>query len=381
MLSEISPTEALGFWRLAARALCVNHLPRQQGQGGTIRLREKEILQTIFDHIPVMITFIGADGRVKLVNREWVRTFGWSPQQIQNQKLDILAEFYPDPAEQKRLFDFIANSQGQSTEFRPRLRDGRIIDTTWAMVRLSDGTAIAIGRDISDQKLAQEGLRISREQLRALSARLESLREEERIRMSREIHDELGQRMTALKMDLQWLERRIGELEGVPGVNQLLDRSVGATELIDELLRSIQEIVADIRPCVLDQLGLGPALQFEARRFEQRYGTRCDVHLPEPEPLGSKEVSTALFRIFKECLTNIARHGGATHVAVKLSGVRDELILIVRDNGHGITDAEVNSPASLGILGMRERAALLGGRLEIQGGSFGTIVTVRVPAG
>ena len=93
-------------------------------------MREKEILQTIFDHIPLMITFIGADGRVKLVNREWVRTFGWSAQQVQNQKLDILTEFYPDPIEQKRLFDFVANSQGQWTEFRPRLRDGRIITDT-----------------------------------------------------------------------------------------------------------------------------------------------------------------------------------------------------------------------------------------------------------
>ena len=343
-------------------------------------MREKEILQTIFDHIPLLITFIGADGRVKLVNREWVRTFGWSAQQVQNQKLDILTEFYPDPIEQKRLFDFVANSQGQWTEFRPRLRDGRIIDTTWAMVRLSDGTAIGIGRDISDQKRAQEGLRISREQLRALSARLESLREEERIRMSREIHDELGQRLTALKMDLLWLERRIGELEGVPAVNQLLDRSVGATELIDELLRSIQEIVSDIRPCVLDQLGLGAALQFEARRFQQRYGTLCDVQLPEPEPLGSKEVSTALFRIFKECLTNVARHAGARRIAVELSGAPNELVLTVRDNGRGITEAELNSPASLGILGMRERAALLRGTLTIEGGASGTIVTVRVPA-
>ena len=234
--------------------------------------------------------------------------------------------------------------------------------------------------EIAERKDVENKLHGSRERLRALTARLESLREEERIRVAREIHDELGQTLTALKMDLLWMERKLGELMGLPAINSLLDRVVSATELVDSIITTVQKIAADLRPGVLDKLGLGTAVQYEARRFEERTRILCEVRTPETEAALPVELSTALFRIFQECLTNVARHAGATKIETELKIEDDWVILSVRDNGRGITEAELASPGSLGILGMKERAALLGGELTIQRApDGGTIVTARLP--
>src|SRR5258708_38497275 len=158
-------------------------------------------------------------------------------------------------------------------------------------------------QDISERKHAEEALKHSHDKLRALTARLESLREDERMRISREIHDELGQKLTGLKMDLLRAERKLDGLESTPAVNSLLDTLVNATELADSITSSVQEIAANLRPGVLDKLGLGTALQYEARRFQERTGILCKGHLPGREQNLSAEVSTALFRIFHESLT------------------------------------------------------------------------------
>jgi PAS domain S-box-containing protein len=244
--------------------------------------------------------------------------------------------------------------------------------------------------DIEDRKVAEQMLRDSRERLRALTARLESLREEEAIRISREIHDELGQQLTGLKMDLLRAERKLEELESSPAVNSLLDTLVSATELADGIIAAVQEIAANLRPGVLDKLGLGAALHYEGRRFQERTGISCGVHLPETEPNLSTEVSTTLFRIFQECLTNITRHAHATKVEASLK-LEDGpaatgrapggwVILRVQDNGQGITEAEIAKPESLGLLGMKERTALLDGEIIFQrADDDGTIVTARIP--
>jgi PAS domain S-box-containing protein len=233
--------------------------------------------------------------------------------------------------------------------------------------------------DIEDRKEAEQKLRLSGERLRALTARLESLREEERIRISREIHDELGQQLTGLKMDLQRAERKLEEFESSPAVNALLDTLVSATELTDGISATVQEIAAGLRPGVLDKLGLGAALHYEGRRFQERSGIRCEVLLPEVEPVFSTEISTALFRIFQECLTNVTRHAHASVVHVELLVGRGSVILSVHDNGYGITPTAVTSSGSLGLLGMQERAALLGGEIRFEYGSDGgTTVTVLI---
>jgi signal transduction histidine kinase len=234
--------------------------------------------------------------------------------------------------------------------------------------------------DISGRKEAEQALKDSYEQLRALTARLESLREEERSRISREIHDELGQTLTGLKMDLLRAERKLEQMPSTPAVNSLLETLVSATELANGITASVHEIASNLRPGVLDKLGLGAALHYEARRFQERTGVRCNTRLPEMEPAFSPELSTALFRIFQECLTNIARHAHATQVEAELKLERGWATLRVQDNGRGITEAELANPGSLGLLGMKERTAILGGEIVFQRhAAGGTIVIARIP--
>jgi PAS domain S-box-containing protein len=246
---------------------------------------------------------------------------------------------------------------------------------------------VGTAQDVTQRKEAETKLHASRERLRALTARLESMREEERIRISREIHDDLGQKLTGLKMDLLRAERKIEQLESSELVNSLLDTIVSATELVDGITASVQEIAANLRPGVLDKLGLAAALQYESRRFQERTGVLVEARLPKTEPILPNEVSTTLFRIFQECLTNVARHAGATKVEAELKvepGVvkveTDLAILSLRDNGKGIKEADMANPQSLGVLGIKERAALLGGEVVLQAHpGQGTNVTVRIP--
>ncbi|HZR17393.1 MAG TPA: MEDS domain-containing protein [Verrucomicrobiae bacterium] len=235
--------------------------------------------------------------------------------------------------------------------------------------------------EILERRRAESKLQCSHERLRALTARMESLREQDRIQISREIHDELGQTLTGLKMDLLWVERKLDTLGSSPALNAVLDRVVAATESVDSLIITVQRIATELRPGVLDKLGLGTALQCEARRFQERIGIRCEVHLPATEPLLSMEQSTALFRIFQESLTNVARHAQATKVNVELKLESHFVILNVQDDGHGISQADVDRPDSLGLLGMKERVELLGGDISFQrkANGRGTAVTVRIP--
>jgi len=239
---------------------------------------------------------------------------------------------------------------------------------------------VGTAQDITEQKKAAEALKNSHAQLQALSARLQRVREEEVSRIAREIHDDLGQKLTALKMDLLRAERKIEELETAPATNSLLDTIVAATELVDEIAAAVQEIAANLRPEILDKLGLNAALRAESRRFQERTGILCEARVPEIEPILSTEVSTALFRIFQECLTNVARHARASEVKAELKAEPNSVTLSVQDNGCGIAPTAMMSPHSLGLLGMKERAALLGGEVVFQAGpDNGTSVTTYLP--
>ncbi len=235
-------------------------------------------------------------------------------------------------------------------------------------------------RDITERKRNEEQARIHRAQLRALSRRLEKLREEERTRISREIHDELGQMLTGIKMDLRWMERHLDEFGNDRRVNPILDKLVATAELADATVKTVQRIAADLRPGILDKLGLPTALQYEAARFEQRTGIPCRLVMPgDTIPLRS-EAATAFFRIFQEALTNVTRHARAKAVEVELRLETDGCRLEIRDDGQGMAGVELARLTSLGLLGMQERARLLGGDVTFgprPGG--GTVVTVRIP--
>jgi signal transduction histidine kinase len=227
---------------------------------------------------------------------------------------------------------------------------------------------------------AEAALARSEQQLRALTARLEKLREHERTRISREIHDELGQMLTAIKMDLRWMERRLDDFGDDRRVNPILEKLVETAELVDATVKTVQRIAAELRPGILDKLGLPMALQYEASEFEKRTGIPCRVALPPTDPLLRPGPATAFFRIFQEALTNVARHAGATLVEIEFRVDGSNGRLDIRDNGKGMSGVELATPQSLGLLGMQERARALGGCVSFAprpGG--GTVVRVHIP--
>jgi PAS domain S-box-containing protein len=591
--------------------------------------RQKEVLQKIFDHIPVLVSFWDEHGRLKLVNREWERVRGWSLEEIRESTADILAESYPEPQEHQRARDFIHAATGEWEDFKTRARDGRIIDAMWAILRLSDGTSISIGQDITERKRAEEKLRRSEERyrelvenaldiiytqdldgnytslnrageritgytreevlrmnvadvvapeylekgrqmisakfaddsetvydlelitkdgrrvalevnsrliyqdgvpagiqgiarditerkrseeklrrsesqlveaqrlaglgswnwdiqnnklawseelyrmygvdpheftptldafmrflhpedmdfvareidtavknlgplnyqfrivrrggevrtlhsrgkvvadehglplrmygavqdvtervlaedrlkgsnekLRALAARLQSVREEESLRIAREIHDELGGAMTGLKIDLAWVNKRIRDASD----ESVKQKIASMSEMIDDTIKTIRHISSELRPSILDDLGLAATIEWQTREFETRTEIRCRITSLAEDVSLDEARATAIFRIFQEILTNVMRHAQATLVEVSMHEQNGELILRVKDNGVGIRETDVADTNSLGLLGMRERALVFGGQISIEGSEGeGTTVTVRIP--
>ena len=246
----------------------------------------------------------------------------------------------------------------------------------------------AVGRDVTDETRASEQVRRSREELRALALRLQRVREEERKRIAREIHDGLGQALTAIRMDLQWLLGRFdGDAVGDaaaksrrPSLPELRQKLGAASELTDDTLRLVRRIATDLRPGVLDHVGLLGAIQWEAQQFESRVGIRCNVRSSDGEPSLPPDTASAVYRIFQEALTNVARHARARSVVVSLAADSASLRLEVEDDGVGIDTSVLDSGLSLGLVGMRERALGLGGELRVGGGSAGgTRVSLHVP--
>jgi PAS domain S-box-containing protein len=216
--------------------------------------------------------------------------------------------------------------------------------------------------EIAFRERAEEELKTSLDQLRALAGRLQSVREEERTLIAREIHDELGQACTAIKMDLALIGRKTTRTQ-----SQLRAKVESATQVVDNMIVTLRKIASELRPRALDDLGLTAALEWQAQEFESRTGIRCRVILSrEPIALDS-ERSTAIFRIFQESLTNVARHAHATRVEARLEREADQLLFQVHDNGRGFDPEEAKMRRSLGLVGMRERALLLNGELKVEG--------------
>lgn len=234
--------------------------------------------------------------------------------------------------------------------------------------------------DITKQKQAEEKLRRSQEELRALSGHLESVREEERIRVAREIHDELGQVLTALKMDLSLLGRKAYEAGDTVPLSLLMDELRSMKEKLDNTIQSVRKMVTELRPEVLDELGLREAVEWQSHEFEARTQIRCVFESNLDEFSMESERETAVFRIFQEALTNIAHHSRATRVNVKLEEDEQYVRLEVCDNGRGIKEDDKSRRAWHSLVGMRERALLLGGQVSVHGNvGSGTTVVVTIP--
>jgi PAS domain S-box-containing protein len=231
---------------------------------------------------------------------------------------------------------------------------------------------------LDEGKRAGEMIAKSRERLRNLSGRLQSLLEEERTRISREIHDVLGQTLTAMKLDLSSIRRSFAA-DGHAGQSakiQKLERNV------NNIIRTVRRIATDMRPGILDELGVAAALEWLVKDFQKRTGISGKVVLQGVDRMSDTVLSTAIFRIVQEALTNVMRHAAASQVNVSLEKLNNALILEVRDNGIGIMEGRIFDSKSLGLIGMRERVLLLGGEVEISGKpGEGTLVRVTIPTG
>ncbi|MDX6531331.1 MAG: hypothetical protein QOH41_3621 [Blastocatellia bacterium] len=598
--------------------------------------KEKEVLEKIFDNIPVLIGFVGEDGRVKMVNPEWERTIGWTLKELQEQNVDIFTEAYPDPSYRQEILDFVAAATGEWVDLKIRVRDGRVIDAACAVVHLSDGTKIAIAqditvrkqaedalrrsedqlrlvidaiptmawslgpdgvvdflnqrwvdytglsleqfnedptgpihpednpriaerwsaqrvvgaayddemrlrradgeyrwflvrtaplrdargklvkwygvsidiedrkraeallhakeqefraivenapdhiarydreflrtyanpamaksydlppealiakpmfsiireagvevkedelaqirqrfaavfdtgksyefeitlpmpigrkdysvrlfpeldlngsvinvlsiaRDITERKQAEEKLKETSEQLRALTASVQSAREEEATRIAREIHDELGSMLTSLKLDLASIRRETVASASDTDLSRVREKLETMMQLVDQTVDTVRRISSELRPSILDDIGLVAAIRWQAQEFEAKSGIACryDIHLEDVDI--DRQQSTAIFRVFQEAMTNILRHAQATRVDISLKKEDNEMVLTIRDDGRGITADEKSGRQSLGLLGMRERVNLIGGAIDIAGvEGKGTVITVRV---
>jgi signal transduction histidine kinase len=274
-------------------------------------------------------------------------------------------------------FIFVSGSLGEETAIETLKKGATDYVLKHRLARLvpSVQRALREAKERTGRRRAQQQLRRSHKQLRTLSVHLQNVREEEQIRIAREVHDELGQMLTGLKLQLTWLASRL------PKDSRLLhDKSRSMAENIDKTIQTIRRIATELRPGVLDTAGLPAALEWQASQFQTQTGIVCEVKAKTKEALWDQDLNTAFFRIFQEALTNVIRHAMATKVEVRLAEAGRQVVLEVKDNGRGISKAEIHNTKSIGLLGIRERAVLLGGTLRIEGKcGKGTTLTARIP--
>lgn len=371
---------AAGYESSLSRVLvsCTDITERKQA---TEALRETgETLQALVHASPLGIMMLDHDGRVKdLWNPAAERIFGWSREEV--------IGTYPPFISEEELLGFLTvmerSMKGEafvgleSTRYK---RDGSPIEISTSAAPMLSASGEIVGvmsvlTDVTERKKVEQELAKSNRQLRDLYRRLQSAREEERTRIAREIHDEFGQILTAFKIDLAWMKKQLHG-DSTP----LVEKIDSMSKITSAAIRSIKKLSADLRPAILDDFGLHAAIEWQAEEFERRTGTRCELEMDVGDVAFDEEISTAIFRILQETLTNVIRHARAEKVSLQLKADSGELVFQVRDNGKGISRQEINAPRSYGLMGIRERVYALGGTVEFSGSpGEGTMVCVRIP--
>ena len=349
-----------------------------------LRLREQRF-RSLIENSSDAIALLGGDATVLYASPSTSRILGCPPQEFVNRSFHELV--HPDHKQSVQdQFSLLSQQAGVSIplQFQFLCKDGTslwIEGIATNLLRDSGVNAIVLNyRDITYRVQAEEHLRSSHDQLRMLSARLQFAREEERTNIAREIHDELGQMLTVLKMDLALFERKLFQTRPATSSRKAVEELHSMSNMIDTIIQSVRRIATELRPEILDELGLKEAIEWELETFETRTGIRGELTSNIDEIKLDRERSTALFRIFQETLTNVTRHARATKVTARLEQQEQLLTLAVRDNGRGITGPECSNSKSLGILGMKERAHLIGAEIAITGEpGKGTLVRVQLP--
>ncbi len=327
------------------------------------------------------------NGLITSANERFLEMIGYRRQEVIGRPITrFLGEGWLKKKEEK-FWTVPEEGSWRSVELAWKRKDGKRIYTILSRRPVQDQKGrlegyVSVLTDITERRLAELELRRSQEELRSLSQHLQSVREKESKRIAGEIHDVLGQQLTALKIDLSWLSSRVGSLGESIGENgqEIQDKISAMADLLDKTIQSVQKISAELRPVILADLGLGPAIEWLAHEFENRTKIKCRICTAGDAFDLDPDCSTALFRISQEALTNVARHAKASAVEISLGEQEGALVLKISDNGKGIKESEINAPSSLGLMGMRERIRPFGGRLEISGDpARGTTLTVWVP--
>ena len=323
---------------------------------------------------------IDMDGTIRFWSRGAEAMLGYSKSQaVGKMSHDLLRTEFPQPLDEiKAELMRVGHWEGDLIK---TAQDGRriVVASRWALQwgkRDQLPRVLVINSDITERKRGEESLVLQKEQLRALAERLQWVREEDRKRVARDLHDQIGQILTAIKMDLTWVTRHLPESEG-----EVLARLTESIQSINDGVKSVRTICSGLRPGVLDDLGLAAAIEWQAGEFASRNGVSCQVSVPPIDLHLDGDRATAAFRIFQECLTNVIRHAQAKSVHVSLCQEDENILLVVQDDGIGFCESDLsNSLGSLGLLGMKERAQFCGGEVQISSSpGNGTTVTVRVP--
>ncbi len=343
-------------------------------------LRESEQRMRLFiEHAPAALAMFDREMRYLAVSNRWLTDYGLKNGDIiGHSHYEIFPEItdgWKNVHQQGMRGDVI-----ESDEDRFDRADGSVQWIRWSVRpwHATDGSVggiVIFTEDITYRKQTEDKVRENLRDVRALSARLQEIREEERTRIAREIHDDLGQTLTALKIDLAWIGTHLRSPE--PPLAHRIQATLG---LADDLIGSVQRIATELRLGILDDFGLPAALEWQAEEFGKRTGIDCRFETEGEIPDLPPATATAGFRIVQEALTNIVRHAQARHVSVRLAAVGDTLVLDVSDDGVGIALKDIVDTKSLGLIGIRERAIAMGGRVEFTGSSGeGTTVRVTLP--
>jgi PAS domain S-box-containing protein len=341
----------------------------------------EEKFRTLVTTAPDGILVTDYSGKIVEVNMAFTQIFGYNRVEMIG---ETLPKFLPDNENRARAIEMLRRIREEDNiivgEFDIFSRNGDAVPVEVSVSPLKDermnfSGMIAIVRDISARKHYENELRDSREQLRNLAIHLQTAREDEKKRIAFEIHDELGYALTALKLDLAWLTKKMNVKD-----TNLGKKSKEMSELIETTIKKVRSISTQLRPSILDHFGLAAAIEWQANEFQKRTAIRCKLNIEHTDFVFDDTNSTAMFRIFQEALTNIARHAKATRVDVNLYQNENEVVLKVSDNGMGIPKEQLENHKSMGLISIRERTSFLGGTVDISGEEgLGTTVTLKIP--
>jgi PAS domain S-box-containing protein len=358
------------------RVLAIARDITERKRAALLIVKEKEISESIINSLPGVFFIRELGGKILRWNRQLETISGYSGKEIAElEQFSFIEEKNKDYA-RERIKLLLAEGRSAS-EIMAVTKDGTRIPfyITGVVIQFEEKTCMMfMGIDVSERVEATEELQRANEQLHHLSAYLQNVREEERTGIAREIHDELGQQLTGLKMDISWAMKKSNETEFIQ------EKLSAMSRLVDQTIATVRRISSELRPSILDDLGLSDALDWQSTEFQKRYSIEARFQSRVTELQVSPNLVTGLFRIYQESLTNVARHAEAKKVDASLKLVNDNLVLEVSDDGKGFDTETAAAKKTFGLMGIRERTLMMGGTCSILSSqNKGTTVTISVP--